>query len=376
MFIPKIFKSEDQELMKKSFIIFIALFSVFCFGQKDTNWYSYYNSDSTKIGFKDAEGNVKIEPKFEPYITNTVFRNVIAVAENAPEGKFETYYLNKSGKKFGEDFVYMAGTSDYAEDPLEYEGIIKFKNSSTGNVGFFDYNGKVVISDIYNDLTNFHDGIAIGLRGAIWPKCNSSTEDCEHIWWKGGTIFAINTKGEELFELPEIYSNEIDCKHIKINKKVDPEIYTSCKATDGNTYSFNSPEKDFNKWFETVFLPDFKKNKTFLPKYFYELISVDDNDNPKHQTAWKNHKKVDFLKTNQKRIDEVFNQLISGIYQKSVSWETLSNSSYYPENELPKEDLRNNTVISFMARAENDYSSTNSFQFTKIGDSFYITSAP
>ena len=85
---------------------------------------------------------------------------------------------------------------------------------------------------------------------------------------------------------------------------------------------------------------------------------------------------MEYLKRNQKTINAVFNQLISGIYQKSVSWETGMNHLYFPENELPKEDLRNNTVISFMARAENDYSTTNSFQFTKIGDSFYITSAP
>ena len=356
--------------------IFLILFSTFCFGQKDTNWYAFYNSDSTKIGFKDAEGKIKIQPKFETYITNTVFKNVIAVIEYFPEEKLKTYYLNKSGKIFGENCVYMAGTSDFAENPIEYEGIIKFRSSTTGNVGFFDYNGKIVIPDQYNDLTNFHNGIARGLRGATWPKCKSNTHDCEHLWWEGGKVFAINTKGEELFELPEIYSSEIDYEKVIINKKVDPEIYTSYKGKDGNIYSFSDPEKDFDKWFETVFLPDFKKNKTVLPQYFYELISVDDNDNPQHQTAWKNHHKIEYLKKNQKSIDEVFNLLISGIYHKSVSWETLSNHSYFPENELPKDDLRNNTVISFYCRAENDYSATNSFQFTKIGDSFYITSAP
>lgn len=362
--------------MKNYIQLFLLLFSFFCFGQKDTNWYAFYNSDSTKIGFKDAEGNVKIEPKFETYITNDVFKNVIAVIEYVPEEKWKTYYLNKNGKIFGENSVYMAGTSDFAEDPIEYEGIIKFSNSKTGNVGFFDYNGNVVIPDKYNDLTNFHNGITRGLRGATWPKCIDNSHDCEHNWWEGGSVFAINTKGEELFELPEIYSSETDYKKVIINKNLDSEIYTSYKGKDGNIYSFCIPEKDFNKWFETVFLPDFKKNKTVLPKYFYELISVNDNDNPKHQTAWKNHYKIEYLKKNQKYIDEVFNKLISGIYHKSVSWETLSNHLYYSENELPKEDLKDNTAISFSARDENDYSSTNSFQFTKIGDSFYITSAP
>ncbi len=363
--------------MKRFLLLFFGFSYVFCCSQKDTNWYAFYNSDSTKIGFKDAEGKVRIEPKFQTFIPNTVFKNVIAVVEYSSDEKLNTYYLNKNGKFFGENSVYMAGTSDAAEDPIEYEGIIKFRNPKTGNVGFFDSNGKIVISEKYNDMTNFHGGIAIGLRGAIWPKCKPNTHDCEHLWWEGGRVFALNTKGEELFELPEIYSSEIDYKNPKINEKVDPEIYTSYQGKDGNTYSFCNPEKEFIKWFEMVFLPDFKKNKTVHPQYFYELISVDDNDNPKHQTAWKNHHKNEYLEKNQKQIDEVFRKLISGIYHKNMSWENFSsNYLYFPENELPKEDISRNTTISFMARSEHDYSTNNSFQFTKIGDVYYITSAP
>ena len=48
--------------MKNFIHTFLILFSFFCFGQKDMNWYAFYNSDSTKIGYKDAEGKVKIEP--------------------------------------------------------------------------------------------------------------------------------------------------------------------------------------------------------------------------------------------------------------------------------------------------------------------------
>lgn len=362
--------------MKGFTSLFLLLFSVFCFGQKDTNWYAFYNSDSTKIGFKDAEGKIKIEPKFETYITHNVFKNVIAVIEYVPEEKFKTYYLNKNGKIFGENSVYMAGTSDFAEDPIEYEGIIKYRSPTTGKVGFFDYNGNVVIPPKYDDLTNFHVGIARGLRGATWPKCIENSHDCEHLWWEGGKVFAINVKGEELFELPEIYSDETDYKKVITNKKVDSDIYTSYKGKDGNIYSFCKPKREFDKWFETVFIPDFKKNKTVLPKYFYELISVDDNDDPQSNSAWKNHHVMDYLKKNQKQIDEIFTQFVSGIYEKNVYWEISSSFLYFPENQLPKEDLSNNTTISFLARAPNDYSTTNSFQFTKIGDSFYITSAP
>lgn len=362
--------------MKKLVLLFLVLFSVLYFSQEDTNWYVFYNSDSTKIGYKDVKGNVKIEPKFEPFLINNVFNNVIAVFEKNSDSKYVNYYLNKNGEKFGEDCVYMAGTSDIAEDPIEYEGLIKFRNSKTNNVGFFDYTGKIVINDKYNDITNFHNGIARGLKGAVWPKCNYKIDDCEHIWWEEGTVFAINTKGVELFELPDIYSREIDYSNFKLNENVDSEIYTSYKGSDGNTYSFCNPEKDFNKWFEHVFLPDFNKNKTVLPKYFYKLISVDDNDDPKSQTAWKNHKRDEYLRLKLKLVNKIFENLSSGRFQKNVSWEAFSNNSYYPDNELPKEDLTKKTVISLYCRAKNDYSSANNFQFTKIGNSFYITSAP
>ncbi len=363
--------------MKFFVLIFFVFVSVFCFGQKDTNWYAFYNQDSTKIGFKDSEGNIKIKAKLEPHLTEQIFRNVIIVSEQVSDKKLKNYYLNKEGKEFGIDSIYIFDF-EYAK---EYEGKIKFRDYKTDKVGFFDINGKIVIPAIYNDAGDFSNELAIIYKdGKRWCYDNNteSRTNCEHYGWKDSKTVIINSKNKELFEIAEQkdYSYTIDYSQFKINEKVDPEIYTSYQATDGNTYSFYSPEKDFNKWFETIFLPDFKKNKTVLSKYFYELISVDDNDNPKENTAWKNHKRNVYLKKKQKNIDDVFNKLILGIYQKSVSWETLSNYSYFPENELPKEDLKNKTVISFLARPENDFSTTNSFQFTKIGDEFYITSAP
>lgn len=358
--------------------LFLLLFSVFCFGQKDTNWYSFYNSDSTKIGFKDAEGKVKIEPNFENAMMSTdVFKEVIAVWDYGKNYSGEQYYLNKNGKQFGKDSLYVFDFS-FAK---ESEGKIKFRDPKTDKVGFFDKNGKVVIPAAYNDAGDFQNGIAIAIKGAhkqSWkPEGDTHEGGCNHWSWSGGKTLAINTNNRELFEIPDYddYSYSIDYSKFKLNEKVDLEVYTSYQATDGNTYSFYSPEKDFNKWFETVFLPDFKKNKTVLPQYFYELISVDDNDDQKSNSAWKNHRKKEYLERNKKRIDEVFNQLVLGAYQKNVHWETSMSYLYFSENELPKEDLKNNTVISFLARPETDYSTSNSFQFTKIGDSFYITSA-
>jgi len=356
-------------MQKIQFLLFIFLISNFCFGQKEyTNWYAFYNADSTKIGYKDAEGNVKIQPKFETFITPDVFDNVIAVVELTPENRWKTYYLNKNGKIFGKDDVYMAGTSDFAEDPVEYNGIIKFRNSKSGLVGFFDYNGKIIIQDKYNDLTNFHNGIARGLRGAVWSKCNYKKEDCEHKWWQGGNVFAINTKGDELFELPHIYSSEIDYEHVKINENVDKDVYVSYKGIDGNTYSFLNPEKDFTKWFNTIFLSDFKKYGKVLPKYYYDLIYVGD--------VSENLAKEKFLSKYEEKMNFNFNKVLFGEFQFNPSWEKDSNRLYYDEINFPKQNLKDHIVIEILPRAKDDFSGKNAFQFTKIGDSYYITSAP
>jgi hypothetical protein len=364
--------------MRILFQLTFIFFSFFCFAQEDTNWYTFYNSDSTKIGFKDSNGNIKIEPKFESYFTEPIFKNVTIVSEKIADKEWKNYYLNKQGKIFGIDSIYIFDF-EYAK---ESEGKIKFRDPKTDKVGFFDKNGKVVIPAVYNDARDFSKGLAIVIKNAHkerWePEGQKHEGGCDHWSWQGGKTFAINHLGKELFEiLPNNdYSFSIDYGNVKINEKTDPNIYTSYKGTDGNIYSFSSPEKDFNVWFENIFFPDFKKNKTILPEYFYDLISVAVNDNPKEQTAWKNHKKSDYLQSKAKLINQIFENLNTGKLKKNVSWETLSNNSYYPQNELPKTDLTKNTVVSVSFNEENDYSSDRSFQFTKIGDSFYITSAP
>ncbi len=363
--------------MKNVFLLYIFLFSALTFGQEDTNWYAYYNTDSTKIGYRDAKGNVKIEPKFNPFATEQIFKEVIAVSEIISENKHQSYYLNKKGKKFGIDSTYLFDF-EYA---TFNDGKIKFHDYKTDRVGFFDANGKVIIPAIYNDAGDFREGIVrvlIGAKRWCYDTNSEKSENCEHYGWKDGRNIMINNKNEELFEIPEKkdYSYTLDYSKFKVNEKTDPDIYTSYKGNDGNIYSFYSPERDFNKWFYTVFIPDFEKHNTILPKYFYELISVSDNDHPKEYTAWKNHKKDEYMKNNITWINDIFKKVSEKKFQALSSWEWLTNYSYFPENELPKQNLKDNTVISLTCREENDYSAQNTFQFTKIGNSFYITSAP
>ena len=353
------------------------LLSFSSFAQEKEDWFAFYNKDSTKIGFKNIKGEVKIEAKFTPFMMEQVFKNVIAVMEEVSKQKTEIYYLNKNGKKFGKDSVYIFDFQ-YAS---EKEGKIKFRDPKTDRVGFFDINGKVVIPAEYNDARDFNNGIAIAIKGAQktrWHKNADHQEaECDHWSWTGGKTLVINTKNLILFEMPEKkdHSYTIDYSKFELNQKVDNDIYTSYKASDGNTYAFYSPEKDFKKWFETQFLPDFRKNKKVLPAYYFDLISLSDNDDPKHQTAWKNHHKKEFLKQYGKKNDAYFAHFLEKKLSLSYSASEFTNALYYSENILPKEDLSKNTTISFHFIKKN-ITDQYHFEFTKIGNQFYITSTP
>ena len=357
--------------MKNIVQLFLLLISSFYFSQQDTNWYTFYNSDSTKIGYKDAKGNVRIEPKFELAMTNSkVFKDVVIVWEYAKNYSGEKYYLNKEGKKFGKDSIYIFDFT-FAE---ESEGKIKFRDSKTDKVGFFDKNGQVVIPAIYNDAGDFHNGLVMIMKDVVrkcWKENNGKQPEypnCEHWSWESKTIM-INTNNQELFEIPkENFTNSIDYnnvyKNFKLNENVDSDIYTSYKGNDGNIYSFYSPEKDFKKWFETKFLPDFKTNGRIIGKYFTNSIELQIEESSVIID------KKDFItKGFNKNINKLFDDYIKNKY--SVD--------YFNEN-IFNEDSRDISIdVRFTSKIENkDDKSVRKFSqksiiFKKIENSFYIT---
>ena len=357
--------------MKNIVQLFLLLISSFYFSQQDTNWYTFYNSDSTKIGYKDAKGIVRIEPKFELAMTNSkVFKDVVIVWEYAKNYSGEKYYLNKEGKKFGKDSIYIFDFT-FAE---ESEGKIKFRDSKTDKVGFFDKNGQVVIPAIYNDAGDFHNGLVMIMKDGVrkcWKENNEKQPEypnCEHWSWEGKTIM-INTNNQELFEIPkENFTNSIDYnnvyKNFKLNENVDSDIYTSYKGNDGNIYSFYSPEKDFKKWFETKFLPDFKTNGRIIGKYFTNSIELQIEESSVIID------KKDFItKGFNKNINKLFDDYIKNKY--SVD--------YFNEN-IFNEDSKDISIdVRFTSKIENkDDKSVRKFSqksiiFKKIGNSFYIT---
>ena len=352
--------------MKNLVQLFFVLFSVFCFSQEDTNWYGFYNSDSTKIGYKDSRGNVKIEPKFELAMTNfKIFKDVVIVWEYAPNYSEEKYYLNKLGNKFGKDSIYVFDFS-FAE---ESEGKIKFRDYKTDKVGFFDKNGKVVIPANYNDAGDFHNGLAMIIKNGVrkcWREDNGKQPEypnCEHWSWEGKTIM-INSKNQELFEIPKQkdYSYSVDYTNFKLNENVDSDVYTSYNGNDGNTYSFYSSEKDFKKWFETKFLTDFKTNRKILEKYFNNSIELQINESSVIID------KKDFLT---KGFDKKINKLLEDYIKNKYSIDYFNEDSREISIDLRLTSIIQNKDI----RSATNFNQK-SIIFKKIRDSFYIISTP
>jgi hypothetical protein len=69
-----------MKILTFTFLLILFRFSVF--GQSNDTWTSFWNKDTTLIGYKDKNGVVKIKPKFQSGFTNAnKFDNIIAVAE-------------------------------------------------------------------------------------------------------------------------------------------------------------------------------------------------------------------------------------------------------------------------------------------------------
>lgn len=136
--------------MKKNLLV-LLLIAVFSnsFAQKNDIWVSFYNQDSTKIGFKDKLGNVKIEPKFVEMYGNQKFENIIATIEEVGD-VWKSYYLTKSGKKVGENMLFMFDNTPDCEN----EGFIRFTDEKLEKTGLFGKDGNIATCLFKRGLKN------------------------------------------------------------------------------------------------------------------------------------------------------------------------------------------------------------------------------
>lgn len=226
--------------MKFYILTFLAIISsLTLLGQSNDVWTSFWNKDTTLVGYKDKYGVVKIEPKFTGFASARKFENIIAVSESK-NGKWNSYYLTKQGRIVGRDSLYIF---DNVSD-CESEGFIRFRDRKTSKVGIFNKNGDIVIPAIYNDLTRVRNGMIIALKGAQ----KKYREGEEHYSWEGGQQFLIDTNNNILIENFKL-DNELNFFTLeKTNTLNSDTIRKSFLAQDGSYYSFVDFEKEFKQW--------------------------------------------------------------------------------------------------------------------------------
>lgn len=251
--------------MRKSTLLLFLFFN-FSFAQESEIWYSFYNTDSTLVGFKDVAENVKIEPKFGVISNAYKFDKIMAVSEPT-EKSTKYYYITKTGKKVGIDSLYIFDNGFDCEN----EGFIRFKDNKNDKVGLFDANGNIAIPAVYSAISRVHNGMLFTLKDA------TKIQDGEHFFWKDGTQSLIDTQNNTLIDNFRLDEN-INLYSIKIEDNlIEKEVIRDYfEGKNGKTYSFINYEKEFKFWLESVFKSDLNSEK--IEHYSFEKISYWDDD--------------------------------------------------------------------------------------------------
>ena len=227
--------------MKNRILIFLLLTTTLSlFGQNDETWISFWNSDTTLVGYKDKNGVIKIEPKFELFSIAEKFDDIIAVLAEIDD-KYVSYYLTKTGKIVGRDSMHIF---DNGFD-CESEGFIRFRDRKTDKAGMFNRNGNIVIPAEYSDLTRVRNGMIIALKDAK----REYLDDYKEYWkWVGGKEMLIDTLNNVLIDnFP--YTTNLNFFSIEKTKTPNLEVIRECfSAIDGSYFSFINFEKEFKQW--------------------------------------------------------------------------------------------------------------------------------
>jgi len=248
------------------FIGFISVFLVlqgsFCIKEP---WFGFEDPETGLIGFKDKNGNVRIDPKFTWPTRGGQFNNIIPVVENIDD-KTVSYYLLRNGEKVQHNNLFWDVESGL---DCESENSIRYQDNNSHKIGFLRSNGKILIPAIYDRATPFTNGLSLVLKGATWV-CNEKTTPCEHWGWEGGEQFIINNKNEVLIE--DFKDREyLDWYSLKVvNVKSNNPLYASYKGKNNKFYQFIDIEKEFDIWIRNDFLsnPD---PGSFLKNSFSEI---------------------------------------------------------------------------------------------------------
>ncbi|KIQ18128.1 hypothetical protein RT99_18525 [Flavobacterium sp. MEB061] len=345
--------------------LFLCLNFTLSAQNKDT-WISFWDKDTTHLGFKDKNGNIKIEPKFMGMTIAHKFENIIAVSEEENEN-WKSYYLTKTGKIVGRDSLYVFDNGPDCEN----EGFIRFNDPKTDKMGMFNGDGKIVIPAEYSDLTRVRNGMIIALKDAVKEK------DGEHFFWTGGKEFLIDINNKILIENFG-FNDELNFYSLEKSKEKNPDpVRDNFLGIDGQYYSFINFDKEFKEWLKNILLTDLSKEN--LLKHSYDEITY---WKKKDDDGWITKPKEAFMKLNYKLIKAKLLELKSANCDYQIFSESLNKFIYeadeydqYFDNCRQAKDWINpvkNIVISPQNKNE---SGQDHFEFLRTENGYKLISA-
>ncbi|MFD1603794.1 hypothetical protein ACFSJW_10230 [Flavobacterium artemisiae] len=300
-------------MKKLLFVLIVVILNYPVFAQSNDVWTSFPNKDTTLVGFKDKNGIIKIQPKFNGFTIARKFENIIAVSEEE-NGKWKNYYLTKQGKIVGRDSLFVFDNGPDCEN----EGFIRFTDRKTDKMGIFNAEGKIVIPAHYSGLTKVRNGLIIALKDA------EKQQDGEHFFWKGGKEFLIDINNKILIE-NFTYSNELNFYSLEKTKEPNKdETRDNFLGVDGMYYSFINYDKEFKHWLKNTFLTNL--TKTSLEKHSFDKITY-----WKEPKGWISESKTMFVHHNYNLIKLRLQQLNSPKTDYFISSDGLNQFIYESE---------------------------------------------
>jgi hypothetical protein len=260
-------------------------------------WYSYIDTTTELLGFKNSDGQTVIEPNYVLEFTQAnQFNQIVSVLEEK-DGNWDSFYISKSGKNFGLDSVYIW---DNLPD-CEREGLIRFRDRNTDKVGFFNAQGKIVIPAEYNDAKPFINGLSLVIQNATKTCWSNEVYDhknpCEHWSWVGGETMLINLKNEVLTKEISIDSSyQYHSLAIDKNNLKDRDYFES----KNGSFSLINTKREFSNWFLSEF-----QNDIVNPLFLFEKVTVWNKD----QKQWIVNNDIEILENKISDLRNIVNQI-------------------------------------------------------------------
>ncbi|UJF24160.1 WG repeat-containing protein [Suttonella sp. R2A3] len=188
------------------------------------------------IGFKDADGEVVLEPQFSGITHAKRLEHLMGYLQY-DENTVSSGVLLKTGERLD----YRPYAPDAISD-CESEGTLRAYNADW-DMGLLDHKGQWIIPAEYNHLSRVQNGMSVVLSGA------RRSSDDEHWSWLGGSRSLVDRDGTVIVADFVGDVDAIDWFSFAIGDSDDP-LRDVWQGVDGKRYNAVNTQREFNAFVE------------------------------------------------------------------------------------------------------------------------------